>query len=84
MYWGIVVGVQVDRARSNNQSFGIEHLRPIAALETANLGDLAVLDTDVGTITRQPRPVDNRAPSDDSVEFHGDLSFDPRPFLRRR
>src|SRR5262249_2419748 len=69
-------GVQVDGARSDKQSRGIQHLSRIAALQLADFGDLAVLNAEVGVIAWQPRTIDDHAVLNDCIELcHKTLLF---------
>jgi hypothetical protein len=38
-------------------------------LQAAQFGNLAVLDSDVGAVARQPSAIDDHASSDDCIEF---------------
>src|SRR6266850_7474389 len=70
---GIVVSVQVDAARCNDQSSCIQNLFGIAAIQTANFGDLATLDADIRLVTRHTCPIDNGTVFNNSVEFGHDF-----------
>ena len=48
----VVVRVQVYGSRGDDQARGIQHLGRIATLQAADFGDLAVLDADIGVVTR--------------------------------
>jgi hypothetical protein len=50
----------------------IKHSLGIAGFETPDLYDFAILDADVGLITRDSRAVDNHPVFDDGVEFRHD------------
>src|SRR5713226_6387979 len=65
----IIVRVQIDRPRSDDQSRGIQHLFGIAALQAANLGNLAVLDPQVGVVRRHQSPIDNHASLNNHIEL---------------
>jgi hypothetical protein len=39
--------MEIDEARSYDQTVGVNHLGRVAAVEFADLGDLAVLDADI-------------------------------------
>ena len=58
---GVVVGVQVDGTRRDNQPAGVQHPTAVAGLEPPDLSDLAVLDTNIGAVARNPASVNNRA-----------------------
>src|SRR5262249_1744050 len=74
MYRGIVVTMQVDDSRCDDQSGRIQHLPGIAALEMADLGNLTILEAGVCLIRRQPCPIENRPTLDHFIEFcHGFL-----------
>src|SRR5712691_9615455 len=66
---GVVVRVQVNEPRRHNQARGIEHFGSVMTLQPADLGDLAVLDPDVGPVAWHSRAVHHRAASDDSIEL---------------
>ena len=55
----VVMRVQVDKARRDDQAVGIDHLRRFVRRDPADLGDLAVLDSDVVAETRGQRAVDD-------------------------
>src|SRR6266851_985923 len=65
----IIVRVQVDRTRSDDQAGSVKHFGRIGTLEPANFGNLAVLDPNVGTVARQLGAVDNHAVLNDRVEL---------------
>ena len=72
----VVMGVQIDEAGHDDHAAGVDHLVCLrCAFQIADLRDLAVLDTDVGLITRQPRAVDHHSTSDDYVEFRHEIPF---------
>src|SRR5713226_8823840 len=65
----IIVRVQIDRPRSDDQSRGIQHLFGIAALQAANLGNLAVLDPQVGVVRRHQSPIAHHASLSNHIEL---------------
>ena len=51
------MGVQVDKAGGDDQSVGIDDLGRFMRVDAADLGDLAILDSDVVAETRCERSV---------------------------
>src|SRR2546428_11167194 len=70
---GIIVSVQVDTARRNDEPAGIQHLFGSAAIQAANFGDLATLDADIRLVAWHACPIDNRTVFNNSVEFGHDF-----------
>ena len=54
---GIIVGVEINKSRGDNQPAGIDHLGCIVAVQATNFGNLAILDADVGAVPGDPCPV---------------------------
>src|SRR5579875_1631863 len=68
----VVMGMQVDIARNDEQTIRIDYVGSAMLLELAYLRDTTVFYPDVGAEARHPGPVDNRTASNDGVEFgHG-------------
>src|SRR5579872_3547493 len=65
----IVMSVKIDEAGSDIQPAGVNGLFSLMGLQITDLGDLAVLDTDIRTVARHPCAVDYRATSDGEIEF---------------
>src|SRR5262245_20581860 len=63
----IIVCVEIDPARSANQSTRIEHLLALTAVDTADLSDLAVLNTNIAFVPRDPRAIDDRSVFDNDI-----------------
>jgi hypothetical protein len=73
--WRVIVGVEINCARSNDVAGGIEYLFGIAAFEMADLGNLAVLDADVSSIGRHQGSINNRSPFNNRIELCHRSSF---------
>src|SRR5262245_57065017 len=69
MELGVVVGVQVNEAGRDNLPRGVEDLGGVTAVEPPDLGNLAVLDADVGFVPWHPRPIDDRAALNNRIEL---------------
>ncbi len=61
--------MQIDEARRDDLALRVDRLVRRMFLQIADLGNLAVLDPDVGLVTRQPRPIDDHSAADDYVKF---------------
>ena len=73
---GVIVGVQIDRARGDNQPAGVNDPGCIAGLQPADLGHPAVLDPQVGAVAWHLGAVDNRPIFDHHIKFcHVSPSF---------
>ena len=73
--WRIVVGVEINCARSNDVARGIEYLFGVAAFETPDLGNLTVLDADVSPLGWHQGSVNNRSPFYNRIELCHRSSF---------
>ena len=62
----VIVGVDVDEARRDQQALGVDLLGALAR-HLADRGDLAVLDRDVGLARAAARAVGHRAAADDQI-----------------
>ena len=69
------MGVQVDTARGDNQSSGIQHLFGIAGVQTADLGNLPILDAEVTLVARDTGAVD------DGAIFNNDIKLSHNSLL---
>ena len=65
----VVMGVQIDKARHHHMPFGIQRLGALVGLNAANLRNLAVFDTNIASVTRQSRPIDNHSIFDHEIIF---------------
>ena len=86
MHLGIIVGVQIDEARRDDQAGGVDDLRGVVRFDLAHLGDAAIADGDVARETRQPSAVDDGAVPDNRVVLTHVLSPGLRclgPVVRR-
>src|SRR5271169_4070060 len=63
------MAVIVDKARGDDAAGGVDRARGRAA-QLADLGDLAVFDSDIATERRHPRAVDDPAVLDQQVIRH--------------
>jgi hypothetical protein len=70
------VGVEINCAGSNDVAGGIEYLFGVATFETTDLGNLAVLDAEVGLIAGHARPIDNRAAFNNGIKLWHNSSFE--------
>src|ERR1700730_193761 len=68
-YLGVHMGVAVDEARRDHVAVGVDGL-PARRSDTADEGDLAFLDADVGAIARQAGAVDHHAVLDHQIVAH--------------
>src|SRR5262245_29263715 len=75
MDWRIVVGMEINCARSNDETGGIEYLFGIAAFETTDLGNLTTLDADVSPIGRHQGSINDRSPFNNRIELCHRSSF---------
>src|SRR5712691_13368574 len=66
---GVVMGVEINKPRGHDEPAGIDHLGRVAAVEPTDLGDLAILDANVGFIPWHPRAIDDRATFNDGIEL---------------
>src|SRR6266852_5080223 len=66
---GVIMGVQIDEAGRDVKSARVDHLFGLMRLKVAELGDLAVLDPDIGPVAWHPSAVDDRTASDDQIEL---------------
>src|SRR5262245_43674950 len=65
----VVMRVEVDKPRSDDEARGVEHVRSATALQAADFGNLPVLEPNVGTIAWHPRAIDNRSSLDQRIKF---------------
>ncbi len=66
----VVVGVQVDEARRDNQPVGVEQLVGVGRIHlAANLGDHAIFDPDIGNKSGDTGPIDHSPPANQNVKF---------------
>src|SRR5215831_16067124 len=65
----IIVGMEINKPGGHNQPAGINHLGGIAAVKAANLGDLAILDANVGTVPRHACAIYHCPASDQSIKL---------------
>ena len=70
---GVVMGVQIDEARRDDQAVGVDDFLGEARRASADLRDLAVLDPDVAPVARHAGAVD------DGAAF--DLNVDSQPLI---
>jgi hypothetical protein len=61
--------MEVDEAGHNIEPARVNRLVSLVRLEIADFGYLAVLDPDIGAVTRHPGAIDHHATSDDYIEF---------------
>ena len=71
---GIVVGMQIDKARRDNEIFGVDHLLPLGCIDAADLGNASAADADIAAISWQARAIDDRAVFDNRVVVRHKLS----------
>jgi len=64
----VVVSVQVDESRCDNQAGSVDLARTVAGVELPELGNPAILDSDVATIAGCAGPVDDHTVLNDRVE----------------
>jgi hypothetical protein len=76
MQLGIVMGVEIDKSRGDNQPAGIDHLGCIVAIQATNFGNLAILDAEVRAVSGHPRPIDNRAVFNNGIKLWHNSSFE--------
>ena len=70
------MGVQIDKARRDDQPAGIDHLGALMRPDAADLGDASVFDSDVAAKTRRTGAVDDHAVFNHQIEFrHKLISF---------
>ena len=63
------MGMEINEPRGHDEPVGINHLPSIVVVEFTDLGDLAVLNTDIGLVTRNLRPIDDRSTFHNSIEL---------------
>ncbi len=73
------MGVQIDESRYDVLPARIDHFFGLMGFQIAELGDLAILDTDVSAIARHTGAIDHGAPANDYIEFSHDKSLLPVP-----
>ena len=64
---GIVMRVQVDRPRRNHAARSVKLLLSLRLEVAANFGNLAVENSKIGPIRRQPSPINDSAITNDEV-----------------
>ena len=67
--WGIIVGVQINRARGNNHARSIQDFGTLIGVDLANFGDLAILDAKVRLVWWDQRSIDNRSAFNDGIKL---------------
>ena len=76
------MGVKVDEARRHVHPGSVDDLGGLMLLELADLGDAAVLDSDIAFEARHPGPVDDGPAPNNGVEFRHCLSLVSPAFFR--
>jgi hypothetical protein len=70
------MGVEINKSRGDNQPARIDHLGCITTIQATNFGNLAILDAEVRTVPRYPRPIDNRAAFNNGIKLWHNSSFE--------
>src|SRR5437870_519170 len=71
----IIVRMEINKSRSDDEAAGINDFFGIAAVETADLGNLAILNTNVCPITRHTSSIDDRAIFNNRIELRHNPSL---------
>lgn len=66
---GVIVGVKVDKSGRDNRAGCVDDALGSVARKPPDLGDLAVLDPDIGAEPRHPGPVDYQSIPDDRIDL---------------
>jgi hypothetical protein len=71
----VVVRVQVDETRSDDEAVGIQHLRARVGIDMADLRDDAGSNADIRPVAGNPRSIDDGSLLDDDIEFRQRISL---------
>src|SRR4030095_539356 len=66
---GIVVGMEIHKPGGDDEPAGIDHLGSVAGIETADFGDLAILNADIRAVARHARAIDDRAVFNNGIKL---------------
>ena len=78
------MGVEVHEARDHVEAVRIDHLFRFMRLQLADPSDPALLNAEVGLITRQTGAVDYHAASDNDIKLRHDLCSFVKVFTKRK
>src|SRR5215204_5350015 len=89
---GIIVGVKVDKARSDDQAISIERLLGITRIELTDFCDLAILNANVGHISWGPAAINDGSATDEHIKIRhtvalllwGERSFRIHPTMPQK